>query len=371
MSNEYYCHGSDRSFEDIVDRFVDDLDEDSLVAEAWAIGTLHDDRLHSRMAEEGWVCAYFPSEYGGRDATYRDVARLYEVMHYRGLPIDGVQITEMAAYAVLKAGSESLKRAILPEVASGKALICLGLTEPDAGSDLASVRTIAERSGDGYVIRGAKMFTTLAHVSDYVFLLARTDPNVDNHAGLSTFLVPIRGNVEIRAVDTFGGERTNATFYDDIYVPSEMRVGEENNGWRVVRYALDYERSLIAGYVGQVRRLFDSVQRGLGAVGDMAQWYGRLEAASALADRVATRADMHLPFMVEASMAKLLVTETFKALAYYAIEVGGVSGLISSDDHAHSLEHVFRHSHVTTIYGGTSEVQRELIAARRLLLPAV
>lgn len=364
-----------RARSDAEDFFARHLTKE-MVERAWATGTLHDDTLHRALAERGWIGASWPAEAGGSGCTAVEAGAVAEVAYHRNAPIVGQVLTEFAGFAILVHGTPKQRAEILPKVLGGEVLIALGFSEPDAGSDVAAVKTRAERTGDGYLITGSKMFTTMAHIADYVFLLARTDPGAPKHRGLSIFLVPLDSEgVEVRPVETFSGERTNATFYDRVFVPESMRIGDENEGWTVLGTALTVERASVGGYVGEARRTLDELVEALRATRPealddqhvrirLSQWNARIEGAAVLADRVYWLLDQGRQPMVEAAMTKLAVTEVFKDLAHEALDLVGPAALVDG-----GLVHSFRHAQIATIYGGSNEIQRNLIAQRALGLP--
>jgi hypothetical protein len=306
-------------------------------------------------------------------------------MYYAGVPMDGLALTEIAVYAIWKAGTPAQQAEYLEPVLRGERLISLGYTEPDAGSDVAAAKTRAEAVEGGYLINGSKMFTTMAHIADHVLLLCRTNPDAPKHRGLSLFLVPLDDpGVEIQPVATFGGERTNATFYHDVFVPESARIGDENDGWAILMLALAVERAVVGVYTGQARAVLDDLVTALRAGSGpglddphvqrrLALINARLQAAVALVEHVCARLDAGAPADVEAAMAKLFVTEMLKDLTYEALDLVGPAALV---ERAHPgavaagrLEHMFRHAQITTIYGGSSEVQRNIIAGLGLSLP--
>lgn len=367
-----------------VGAFADVHASEEAIERAWASGTLHDPAIHRALAEEGLIGVMWPAEFGGAGMNAVEAGYLWEAMNYHRLPIDLLELTEMVAYVLVRLGSSEQQASVLPRVRDGSLLISLGYSEPDAGSDLAAAATRAIREGDSWRISGAKMFTTGAHVSDLIFLLARTDPDAAKHAGLSLFLVPRREQgITVQPVHTFGGERTNAVFLDDVVVPAGALVGEVNAGWSILNTALDFERQVMAAYSGQAQRLLDDLLADLARTGRLdspvvrAQLAGftvRLEAAQALTDDVGRRAAQGLAIDVCAAMAKLAVTEVFKDLAHAALDLVGTESLVRRHDtktgnFSGRLEHWFRHSQIATIYGGSNEIQRDIIARRRLELP--
>jgi alkylation response protein AidB-like acyl-CoA dehydrogenase len=251
---------------------------------------------------------------------------------------------------------------------------------------VAAVATKAVRDGDGWVIDGQKMFTTMAHEAHYVFLLARSNPDAAKHQGLTMFLVPMdTPGIEVTPVETMGGERTNITFYNEVRVPDSARVGEIDAGWTVMHAALVYERT--SSNWGEPHHLVESVAEwalqpdpgGRRPFDDpavratLASATTELEVGRLLLFRAAWLSSLGAMPQVEGSMAKLHITEAFVQASAALLEALGTAGLLAGGEPGSALdglvEHAFRHSVVTTIYGGSSEVQREIIAGRGLGLP--
>jgi alkylation response protein AidB-like acyl-CoA dehydrogenase len=265
-------------------------------------------------------------------------------------------------------------------------IFALGYSEPDAGSDAAAAKTRAVRDGDEWVITGQKMFTTLAHEAAYVFLLARTNLDVPKHQGLTVFLVPLDApGVEITPVHTLGGERTNVTYYNDVRVPDALRIGDVDRGWEVANVALAFER----GGMGltesdrmwrqTVEWATDTERDGRPVIEDplvrdrLAQVAIDNEVAKLLAYRVSwVVASGGVP-SVEGSMHKLFYAERFQTAVGELLDALGPDAVLAHgvDDAPVDgwVEHQYRHAPVTTIYGGTSEVMRNIIAEHGLGLP--
>jgi alkylation response protein AidB-like acyl-CoA dehydrogenase len=204
-----------------VSAFLDDHVAPALFERCRRTGTRHDWDLHRALGARGWYAGGWPTEYGGRgDESSSEILILSDELERRGIPSDGLGMTMLVANVILRAGSEDMRRTVLPRVLAGEALICLGYTESHGGSDVADARTAAVRDGDNWAINGQKMFTTLAHEAQYVFLLTRTNPEVPKHRGLTMFLVPMDApGVEVQPIWTIGDVRTNATYYTDVIVP--------------------------------------------------------------------------------------------------------------------------------------------------------
>jgi alkylation response protein AidB-like acyl-CoA dehydrogenase len=354
---------------------------DEIVERALTTGTMHDWGLHRAICERRYLAAGWPVEVGGLGRNAIDQTLLNQELFGSGAPIDGLSIAAMVGATLMLQGTDQQKAEIVPRILAGEVLCCLGYSEPDAGSDVAAVATRAVRDGDEWVIEGQKMFTTMAHEAQYVFLLCRSNLEVPKHQGLTMFLVPMdTPGIEVTPVHTMGGERTNITFYSGVRVPDSCRVGAVDDGWNVMHAALVYERN--SANWGEPNHLVESVAawaRDTGRLADpavqavLARWSTELEVGRLLLFRSAwLSAQGALPH-VEGSMAKLHITEAFVRASSELLDLLGPEGLVPMGEPGTVLrglvEHAFRHAVVTTIYGGSSEVQREIIAGRGLGLP--
>ncbi|HMS89822.1 MAG TPA: acyl-CoA dehydrogenase [Acidimicrobiales bacterium] len=363
---------------------------DEVIETAHHTGTIHDWGLHRKMAAAGWISAGWPAEFGGQGRSPLEMNALTEEMYLSGAPVDGLGVASLVAHTLLIDGTEWQKQTIIPEILSGQAMCCLGYSEPDAGSDVASVATKAVRDGDEWTITGQKMFTTLAHEAHYVFLLTRTNTEVAKHKGLTMFVVPMdTPGISFTPVHTMGGERTNITYYDDVKVDDKYRVGEVDGGWKVMMTALVFERN--SAWYGELVRLLDHALTWArtapspegGAMIDDPLVRERLariaignEVSNLLGWRAAWMAANHDLPGVEGTMAKLFTTEHYQFAGNELIDALGADGLrrhgdpTAGPDLVHGwIEAIYRHCQVTTIYGGTSEVLRGIIAERGLQLP--
>lgn len=365
----------------IADRLTPEIRE-----RARATGTMHDWGFHRALCQRGYLAAGWPREFGGLGRDAIDQTLLMQELYGAQAPIDGLNIAAMVGATLLVCGTDAQKSDVLPRILAGEVMCCLGYSEPDAGSDVAAVTTRASRDGDDWVIEGQKMFTTMAQEAHYVFLLTRTDPEVPKHKGLTMFLVPMdTPGIEITPVATMGGERTNITFYTDVRVPDSCRVGGVGEGWSVMHAALVYERGsanwgepnhmveAVADWArrpspGGTRPFDDPVLRA-----SLARWSTELEVGRLLLFRSAWLSSRGALPQVEGSMAKLHITEAFARASSELLDLLGPDGLMAGGQAGAPLgglvEHAFRHAVVTTIYGGSSEVQREIIAGRGLSLP--
>ncbi|HEY6472794.1 MAG TPA: acyl-CoA dehydrogenase family protein, partial [Acidimicrobiales bacterium] len=201
--------------------------------------------LLQAMGAKGWVAPGWPEEEGGAELDPFETAAMLAAIRALGGPTVGPGTTMLSANAIRALGSPALQARILPGVAAGDTLICLGYTEPEGGSDVFACKTRSVLDGDEWIINGQKMFTTFAHRADYCFLLTRSDPESRGSRGLTMFLVPMdTPGIEIQAVRTMGYERTNIVFYNDVRVSDDLRVGEPEQGLHVMRAALEAEQNV-------------------------------------------------------------------------------------------------------------------------------
>lgn len=348
-------------------------------------GTFDSPEINRALAAGGFLERAIPG-YGDGDPI--ELWMLFNELEKAAVPADGIAMALMVAGVIAYVGTEAQKAEFLPQVLAGDTLVSLGYSEPECGSDVASAQTRAVRDGDDWVVNGAKMWTTMAHVAKWVLLLTRTDPDVPKHRGLTFFLIPLDlPGITIDAVYTMGTERTNATFYDDVRVPDRYRVGEVDGGWRVMAVALAFERGLMGGTAAGVpllrhfhhwaanvrdddgRRLVDDPlvrERMVRVAVDN-------EVAALMTLRTAyIAATGGLPGL-EGSMVKVHATEAYQRAARWFSEAAAPAALLQFDQPGAAaegwIEYDLRHSPVTTIYGGTSEINRNNIAERHLGLP--
>ncbi len=213
--------------------------------------------LARKLAGKGWLTVGWPKEYGGGGKTFIEQSILDEQIGYHRVQRVGLTGLNFAGPAIMKFGSEEQKSRFLPPIARGEVEYCQGFTEPNAGSDLASLEMQARRDGDSYVLNGSKMFTSYYAHADYIYLLARTDPHAPKHRGISLFIVEMSApGVSTRPLPYINGEVAAQTFFDDVRAPASALVGEENRGWYHAMTTLDYERAGLERYA-RVRRAFD------------------------------------------------------------------------------------------------------------------
>ena len=233
------------AFRSEVRAFLDSNLTDKIVDTMHRTGTFNDKDFNAALAEAGLLAGAIPG-YGDRDPI--ELYILFNELEKVGAPYDGLAVTMLVAGVVNAVGTDFHREQVLDRLLTGRFNCCLGYSEPDHGSDVAAITTRAVRDDNGWVIDGQKMWTTMAHESDWVILLTRTDPDVPKHKGLTMFLVPMdTPGIEVQPVPTMATERTNATFYDGVRIGDEWRLGEVNGGWSVMGVALAFERGVMGG----------------------------------------------------------------------------------------------------------------------------
>jgi alkylation response protein AidB-like acyl-CoA dehydrogenase len=358
------------------------------VQEQQRTGTHQSAELHALLARDGILAAGWPPEYGGSDVDPGYAWAVFDELSRMGLASDGWTTTGMVVRTIQQLGTEEQKQQYLAGALRGEVLIALGYSEPDCGSDVAAAKTTAVRDGDEWVINGQKMFTSTAQLCSHVFVLARTNSQVPKHKGLSMFMVPTDSpGYDISPIHTLGGQRTNSTFYTGVRIPDSARIGEVDRGWAVMHVALVHERAAPgAGSIEQtpIQELAawarDTRRPDGSAVLDdplTAERIGRMAVDAEVARLLALRIRWitkkgRLPG-VEGSMWKLFATESAQRHYDDILDILGADGLLSPEAEGAAaggrFEAGFRSAVVETIYGGTSEIIRELVAERRLGLP--
>jgi alkylation response protein AidB-like acyl-CoA dehydrogenase len=367
--------------------FLDEVLTPEMLEECHRTGVNHDPRFSKAVSERGWLALGWSVEDGGQGRDPLEVLAHAEELQRRNAPTYAIGTTMMVAQVIALLGTPEQRKEILPKALAAEIVIALGFTEPENGSDAAAAATKAVRAGEGWTITGSKMFTTNAHIADYVFLLARTNPTAKKHRGLTTFLVPLdQPGVEVQAVSTLSGERTNITFYNDVFVSDTWRIGEVDGGWAVMGAALAREHT--AGFAGEQFRLIEAFQawaretvdaegKARGAEPAVREQLGRsrteLEVSVLLQRRASWLQAKGLVVQGKGSMSKLFSTERLEKQAARTMEIVGPDALRAHGDpstlQGGCIEHMVRHAKGTTIYAGTSEIQRNIIAQHVLGLP--
>ncbi len=329
-----------------------------------------------RMAEKGWLTQHWPGEYGGRDCEPWRHSIVGEEMWAIGEP-RGSQYMNVnwIGPAIMHYGTQAQKQLHLPKISAGDVLWCQGFSEPEAGSDLAALRTRAERIGDNYVINGSKIWTSYCNHADYIFLLVRTDPSSSRQQGISVLLVPMdTPGIEVREIPSVVGERYfHEVFFTDVTVPASVLLGEENNGWGVVNYALQFERIGAARYARAavtLDRLAEvAAERGMLddpiVVDRLGEARALCEAARVLVYKVIDLRAKDQPPTADTQLARVLSTTCDNAIGRLALEIFGPE----SREYASYADNNFRLAMTAGVAVGATEVQLNLIAARFLKLP--
>ncbi len=332
-----------------------------------------------KLGSRRWFVPTWPKKYGGLGLSYLFRYIVQEQMH-RFLNIYSTVGAGMAGPVILRQGSEEQKNFFLPKIAGGEIEFVLGYTEPESGSDLASLTIDAQEDGDGFLINGQKMFNTRAHYAQYHWLGARTKPTTPNYKGISLFIVDLTTpGISLTPYYTVGGERTNGVFYDNVRVPKDALVGELNKGFYYIIEALAYERiSTVAGLERGLQEILEYVRKtGKGKDPLVRQKVAEsaidLEAARLIALKVASMLDSGTLPSHEAAMLKILVSEGEQKMINTAMQIMGPYGQIQRGSKWAQLdgeiERVYRDSLEELIIRGTSEIMRNLIAERGLKLP--
>ena len=344
--------------------------------------------IRQKMAEKGWLTMHWPEEYGGQNASPVKSAIYNEEIAYMRAPGRDIFGVRMLGPTLMIHGSEEQKKTHLPSVAKGEIQWCQGYSEPESGSDLASLSTRAVRDGDDLVINGAKVWTTMAHRADWIMLLTRTDPDAPKHRGISFVLVDMKSpGVSVRPIiNMAGGHEFNQVTFDDVRVPRANVVGDEDRGWYVAVTLLDFERSGI-DYSASARRLLDDTKEfatetkrnGVPLIEIpwvrtlMADRYIDCEVARLMAYNVAYMQSQDLIPTKEASMSKVFGSETVQRVTEAALDILGMYGTLGREDKWAPLEgrvqENWMNAFAGTIAAGTSEIQRNIIAGRGLGLP--
>jgi alkylation response protein AidB-like acyl-CoA dehydrogenase len=344
---------------------------------------------HQQAHAAGWVGISWPKEYGGRGATLMQNIIYNEEMARAHAPqlVNGLGIM-LAGPTIMHWGTEEQKKRYVPKILSAQEIWCQGYSEPNAGSDVASLQTKAVEEGDYFIVNGQKVWTSDAHRADWCFLLVRTDPSAPKHKGISYVLVDMKSpGITVKPlVQITGAANFNEVFFEDVKVPKKNLLGAKNQGWQVAITTLMFERSGIGGgrdmtsAVQQLASLAKQVRRnGRTAWEDssvrqkISQFYAEAQAIKFTGFRQITRRLKGLPPGPEGSVMKLGVSELNYRLNSYAMELLGPYSQMeykaqhAIDDGQWSYRHLA--SRALTIAGGTSEIQHNIIGERVLGLP--
>ena len=361
----------DQAFQAELRALLKTLVTDEVIRRDRETGENFDEGVHLALGEAGYLAAEFNDEADGGFSRVRRRLWNLEIGRAR-TPWFHWGTTAMVARAVRDFGSDELKAEVLERALSGRIRLCLGYTEPEGGSDVATCKTRAVRDGDGWIINGSKMFTSNAQNAAYVFLITNTDPSAPKHQSLTMFLVPLdAAGVEIQPLRTVDGDRTNITYYSDVRVDDRYRVGDVNGGWTVLRDALHDEH-------GTVERGADGLQK----IAAMAEHLVLLaeaidKVAPLVADDEAVKyrlgrgiARMEAAMSTPDMFGRVANAQTMRDVSLDLMDIQGAVSSLPADAHGAQAdggaEYVFRLSGPTGIYGGTLEVFRNMIAQHAL-----
>lgn len=334
-----------------------------------------------QLGRDGWLALGWPEEFGGQGRGARDQLIFFEEAQLARVPLPFVTINTVAP-ALMTHGSEEHKRFFLPRIAAGELHFAIGYSEPEAGTDLAALKTTAVREGDDYVINGTKVFTSGAESADYVWLAARTDPEAEKkHSGITIFMVSTdQPGFSCAPIHTVGSVRTNMSYYNDVRCPANMIAGELNGGWRMITSQLNHERVGLAAIgvngLGLYQRTLDWARE---AVDDgrrpldhawvqstLAEAHHRLEAMRLMNWRMAWQSDHGEVDPAFASAIKAYSTECLIEVCRLLMEVVGAAGTYRRGSPAAALhgdlEEEYRKCQINTFGGGVAEVMRDLVA---------
>ncbi|MGY5205027.1 acyl-CoA dehydrogenase family protein [Nocardia gipuzkoensis] len=342
-----------------------------------------DERLawDRHLAAAGWTCLGWPKEYGGRAATVRQQVIFHEEYAKANAPARVSHVgEELLGPTLLAFGTRAQKDRFLPGIRNVSELWCQGYSEPGAGSDLAAITTAAHLDGDEWSINGQKIWTSLAHVADWCFVVARTERGSARHKGLSYLLVPMKQpGIDVRPIiQLTGTSEFNEVFFDNARTAADLVVGEPGDGWRIAMGTLTFERgiSTLGQQIRFARELADieALARRTGAADDPLiadridrAWVGlRVLRAHAMCTMEGAGVDDGAG---QASVGKLLWANWHRGLGELAMAVLGARGLVAGEDDLNEWQRLYLFTRADTIYGGSNEVQRNIIAERVLGLP--
>jgi len=342
-----------------------------------------------KLAKKGWIGLNWPKEWGGAGRSHVDGLVLQEELLKAGAPTLAHENAEqLVGPALIDCGSPELKQEFLPRILQGTVCICLGYSEPNAGSDLASLETRAVEDSDGFTINGQKIWTSIAQVADYCWLLARTDPQVPKHKGLSVFLVDMKlPGVKVHGLtDITGGTHFAEVFFDNVYVPRKMLVGQKNQGWYQIAVNLEFQRGGMDRLMSNYPLLVDLIDYARKTAIDgrplieepwvrstLASLAVEFRAGRLLCYRVALALDRGESPTRESAASKAFCGEFEQRVADAATRIVGLHGqLLPDSPGAHLQGRAARNNLLSiayTIGGGSSEILRNVIATRGLGLP--
>ena len=345
-------------------------------------------QLIRQQGKDDMLAVGWPKEYGGRGLSESEQLIRYEESLLAGAPTPFVTLNTVGP-AIISSGTEEQKKRFLPGIAAGELHFSIGYTEPSAGTDLAALTTAAVKNGDEYVVNGNKVYTSGAEGADYIWLAARTDPEAPKHKGISILVVDTTDpGFSYGPIHTMGGVHTNVTYYTDVKVPTDMIIGKENAGWRLITEQLNHERVGLAAWGINGWKIFRDAMNwaratknahGQRVIDDptaqrnLAEVYAHLEAMRVMNARMSWQLDQHEMNPVFPSAIKVYSTEIMLEICRLLMDVVGPHALIGPGSDGAvlygNLEHEHRRATINTFGGGVVEVLRGLVATHGLGMP--
>ncbi|MBV7697945.1 acyl-CoA dehydrogenase family protein [Streptomyces sp. TRM70350] len=343
-----------------------------------------------RLGTDGWLGVGWPEEYGGRGLTAMEQFIFFDEAAQAGVPLPLMALNTVGP-TIMQYGTEEQKAYFLPRILSGEIDFAIGYSEPDAGTDLASLKTRAVREGDAYVVNGHKIWTTNGDTADWVWLAVRTDPDAPPHRGITMLLAPTSDpGYSCTVIKTLAGHDTTASYYENIRVPVSRRVGEENQGWRLITNQLNHERVTLAAHGTMAIRALHDVRRWASRTKltdgrrvidlpwvrrRLAQAHTRLDALKLLNWQMVSAVQHGTLTPQDASAVKVYGSEARRDAYAWLMEVVGATGALqegSAGAVLHGeLERGYRSAVIFTFGGGNNEIQREIISWIGLGMPRV
>jgi len=339
----------------------------SRLAKSWAEG---DADFTRKVAAQGWIGMTWPKKYGGEERSFLERYVVLEEMLAAGAPVCLHWIADrQSGPLILKFGTEAMRREILPKIVKGEAFFCIGMSEPDSGSDLAGVRTKAEKVDGGWRVNGAKVWTSGAHNCHYMIGLFRTDPKAEKHDGLSQFLVDLKTpGITIRPIHNLTGEHDfNQVYFEDVFLPDDRIIGQPGDGWKQVLAELAFERAGPERYMSN----FPMIVQMIDACGpvpsersavDIGRMVAQIATMREMSVAVAGMQNAGMDPALQGTMVKEVGVTFEQSIPGIAHDMLGREPLLGGDELARSLAYVTQASVSFSLRGGTREVVRGIIA---------
>lgn len=344
-------------------------------------------KIRRKLAKKGWLTMAWPKEYGGQGASYMKQVIFNEEMSYHRMPGRDGFGAKMLGPTLMVHGTEEQKKRFLPPIANGEVQWCQGYSEPDSGSDLASLKLKVEDKKDHWLVNGTKVWTSMAHKATWIFFLGRTDPDAPKHKGISFFVANIEDSgIEVQPIINMGNEHYfNQVIFNNVKIPKDSLIGELNRGWYIAATLLDFERSGVE-YPSSAKRNFEEiiqfVKKNKNSSGEpliqdpyinktLVDLDLDIEAARLMAYEVAYLQSQGEVPSIEGSVAKILGTTLTQKIAKIGTDFSGLYGQLTDSSAPFDGKYLKQQLHVTafTIFAGTTEIQKNIIATRGLGLP--